>query len=156
MTCTSLSLRFSMFDLIKTIPIYYLEYFFLQNDYFLTCLLPSPNCLFVFFLSFENFSLIWRRHHCRCRAANFDLCSALMDIQQWVFNYRNNHQLQQVQDDILFSITIYRDICLVFTELKCFKFWHFASVAIRQETRRKNRLKETQLHLECTYKSKFQ
>ena len=32
-----------------------------------------------------NFSLIWRRHHCRWRAANFDLCSALMAIEQWRF-----------------------------------------------------------------------
>ena len=31
------------------------------------------------------FSLIWRRHHCRWRAANFDLCSALMAIEQWGF-----------------------------------------------------------------------
>ena len=34
-------------------------------------------CLF-FFVPLENFLLIWRRHHCRWRAANFDLCSALM------------------------------------------------------------------------------
>ena len=35
----------------------------------------------------ENFSLIWRRHHCRWRATNFDLCSALMAIEQWgIFN----------------------------------------------------------------------
>ena len=38
-------------------------------------------CLFVvFFIPLEKFSnlLIWRRHHCRWWAANFDLCSALM------------------------------------------------------------------------------
>ena len=29
----------------------------------------------------ENFSLIWRRYHYRWRAANFDLCSALMAIE---------------------------------------------------------------------------
>ena len=29
-----------------------------------------------FFVPLENFSLIWRRHHCRWRAENFDLCSA--------------------------------------------------------------------------------
>ena len=40
-------------------------------------------CLFV---PLENFSLIWRRHHCRRRAANFDLCSALMAIEQWGFH----------------------------------------------------------------------
>ena len=33
-----------------------------------------------FILPLENFSLIWRRH--RWRAANFDLCSALMAIEQ--------------------------------------------------------------------------
>ena len=38
-----------------------------------------------FIVPLENFSLIWRRHHCRCRAANFDLCSALMAIEQWGF-----------------------------------------------------------------------
>ena len=46
-------------------------------------------CLFCLYLKFivplENFSLIWRRHHCRRRAANFDLCSALMTIEQWGF-----------------------------------------------------------------------
>ena len=38
-----------------------------------------------FFVSIENFSLIWRRHFCRWRAANFDLCLALMVIEQWRF-----------------------------------------------------------------------
>ena len=37
------------------------------------------------FVPLENFSLIWRRHHCRWRAANFDLCSALVVIEQWGF-----------------------------------------------------------------------
>ena len=54
-------------------------------------------CLFVcveFFIPLENFSLIWRRHHCRWRAANFDLCSALMAIEQWeLFNMA--HPLRQ-------------------------------------------------------------
>ena len=36
-----------------------------------------------FIVPLENFSLIWRRHHCRWRAANFDLCSALTTIEQW-------------------------------------------------------------------------
>ena len=36
-----------------------------------------------FFVPHENFSLIWRRHHYRWRAANFDLCSAL--AKQWGF-----------------------------------------------------------------------
>ena len=38
-----------------------------------------------FFVPLENLSLIWRRHHCRWRAANFDLCSAHMVIEQWGF-----------------------------------------------------------------------
>ena len=45
-------------------------------------------CLFVcleFFVPLENFSLIWRRHLCLWRAANCDLCSALMVIQQCGF-----------------------------------------------------------------------
>ena len=33
----------------------------------------------------ENCSLIWRRHHCRWRDANSDLCSALMIIKQCGF-----------------------------------------------------------------------
>ena len=37
------------------------------------------------FVPLENFSLIWRRHHCWWRAANFDLCSALMAIEHWGF-----------------------------------------------------------------------
>ena len=44
-------------------------------------------CLFLgeFIVPLENFSLIWRRHHYRWRAANFFLCSALMAIEQWGF-----------------------------------------------------------------------
>ena len=45
-------------------------------------------CLFVclwLFVPLENFSLIYRRHHYRWRAANFQLCSALMAIEQWGF-----------------------------------------------------------------------
>ena len=40
-----------------------------------------------FIVLLENFSLIWRRHHCRWRAAHFDLCSALLVIEQWGFFY---------------------------------------------------------------------
>ena len=41
-------------------------------------------CLFVCLSSHSwIFSLIWSRHHCRWRAANFDLCSAQMAIQHW-------------------------------------------------------------------------
>ena len=38
-----------------------------------------------FIVPLENISLIWRRNHCRWRAANFDLCSVLMAIEQWGF-----------------------------------------------------------------------
>ena len=43
-------------------------------------------CLFVclgFYYPAREF--IWRRHHCRWRDANFDLCSALMANEQWEF-----------------------------------------------------------------------
>ena len=42
-------------------------------------------CLFLFFVLLENFSLIWRRYHYRWRTANFDLCLAVMAIEQWGF-----------------------------------------------------------------------
>ena len=35
-----------------------------------------------FFVPLENFSLVWRRQHYQRRAANFDLCSAHMTIEQ--------------------------------------------------------------------------
>ena len=38
-----------------------------------------------FIVPLENFSLIWRRHYYRWRAAKLDLCSALMAIEQWEF-----------------------------------------------------------------------
>ena len=44
------------------------------------------------FVPIVNLSLIWRRHHCGWRAANFDLCSALMFIEQWGF-FSVPHQL---------------------------------------------------------------
>ena len=47
---------------------------------------------FVCFVPFENFSLIWRRHNLRWRAANFDLNSALLAIEQWGF-FRVPHLL---------------------------------------------------------------
>ena len=37
------------------------------------------------FLLLENFSLIWRRHHYKCRAANFDLYLALLAIENLGF-----------------------------------------------------------------------
>ena len=41
--------------------------------------------LLKFIVPLEKFSLIWRHHHCRWRAAYFDLCSALMVIEHWGF-----------------------------------------------------------------------
>ena len=37
------------------------------------------------FVPLGNFSLIWRRQYCRWRATNFDLCSTLVEIEQWGF-----------------------------------------------------------------------
>ena len=48
--------------------------------------LISPSNMFVclgFFIPLEDFSLIWRRHHYRWKAADFDICSALMAVEQW-------------------------------------------------------------------------
>ena len=38
-----------------------------------------------FFIPLDNFLRTRRRHHCRLRAANFDLCLARMAIEQWRF-----------------------------------------------------------------------
>ena len=38
-----------------------------------------------FFVPLENFSLVWRRHHYRWMAANFDLYSVFMTSEQWGF-----------------------------------------------------------------------
>ena len=54
-------------------------------------------CLFAcleFIVPLENFSLIWKRQHCRWRAAHFDLCLALMAIEQWGF-FNVPHLLRQ-------------------------------------------------------------
>ena len=50
--------------------------------------------LFVWSLSShsKNFSVIWRRHHCRWRATNFYLCLALMAIEQWGSVYNGHLQ----------------------------------------------------------------
>ena len=55
--------------------------------YWIICIM----CVFILFsfvwfvVPLENFSLIWRHHHCHRRAANFDLCSTLMANEQWWF-----------------------------------------------------------------------
>ena len=55
---------------------------FLNKNVMLKCLFV---CLFGFIVPLEHFAVIWRRHHYQWRAANFDLCSALMAIEQWWF-----------------------------------------------------------------------
>ena len=35
----------------------------------------------------QSFFLFFGRHHYRWRVANFDICSVLLDIEQWVFIY---------------------------------------------------------------------
>ena len=60
----------------------------LKHSLKIKCLFETVKNLFFcfeFFVPLENFSFIWRRHHCRWRAANFNLCSALMAIEQWRF-----------------------------------------------------------------------
>ena len=68
----------SMFELIFT-------YF---NDEPLFCFV----CMFKHFGPTREFFTHWRRHHCRWKAAKFDLCSALMAIEQWGF-FRVPHLL---------------------------------------------------------------
>ena len=43
--------------------------------------------LFRVFRPTREFLLIWRRDHCRWRAKKFDLCFALMAIEQWWHTY---------------------------------------------------------------------
>ena len=52
--------------------LFYYHYYYYYYYYYYYCSLFV--CLFV-----------WRSHHYRWGAVNFDLCSALMTIEQWVF-----------------------------------------------------------------------
>ena len=52
-------------------------------------------CFFGFIVPLENCSLIWRRHHYRWRATNFDIILAVMPIEQWEF-FRVSHLLWHV------------------------------------------------------------
>ena len=47
----------------------------------------SSNKNIIFWISFKLLflSLLWRRHHYRWRAANFDLCSAHIAFEKWGF-----------------------------------------------------------------------
>ena len=69
---------------------------FCSNDFFVRTnfyLLPFDTwfvCLFVDFCPTPEFALILRRHNYRSRAANCDLYSALMVIEQWgIFSVPN-------------------------------------------------------------------
>ena len=55
---------------------------------------PFFVCLFVW-VQIKNFSLIWRRHHYRCRRY-FDLYSALMAIEHWAWGFFGVSHLWQV------------------------------------------------------------
>ena len=64
-----------------------------RRTYFLSVLMK---CLFdclEFIIPHDNFSLIWIRYHCLWRAANVDLCWALMVIERWGF-FNVSHQLR--------------------------------------------------------------
>ena len=50
-------------------------------------------CMFGIYRPTWNISLIWRRHHCRWRAANVDLCSTIITIEQWWFFVSLTHRL---------------------------------------------------------------
>ena len=57
----------------------WLDFFDLQTiDFFKPC--GRSRILALFFCPTREFSLIWRRHHNRWRAAKFDLCSALWPL----------------------------------------------------------------------------
>ena len=60
-----------------------------ENSWIVDTFLPGMICYFSvcsdFIVPLRNLSLVWRRHHCRLRTANYDLCSALMAIEQWRF-----------------------------------------------------------------------
>ena len=65
-----------------------------------------------FFIPLESFSLIGRRHHCRRRAANFYLCSALMAIEQ-------QREFISVPHLLRHGVSVCNDIITVFV---CFFF----------------------------------
>ena len=56
-----------------------------SNSHRVTWFIDYSVCLFGAFRPIREFPLIWRRPHSGRRAANFDLCSALMAIEQWGF-----------------------------------------------------------------------
>ena len=74
--------------------------------YLLNCVAVLFVCLFRVYRPFENFSLIWRRHHYRWRAANCDLCSALTAIDisedQW-----HSHILSSVKHIYELSLPVF-------------------------------------------------
>ena len=73
------------------IQLVYIYILFNTNWFYLISNISTLTAIFCLFVCLEltvpleNFLLIWRRHHCRWRAANFDLYSALMVNEQWGF-----------------------------------------------------------------------
>ena len=65
----------------NNVPGYLCRYTFLK----LAMIFPAMFVCLGFIVPLENISLLWICHHCRWRAANFYLCSALMAIEQWGF-----------------------------------------------------------------------
>ena len=62
------------------------KYFIFFNRNFQTFFTISTfDFVFFLFLPLANFSLIWKRHHYKWRASNFDLSLTLMATEQWLF-----------------------------------------------------------------------
>ena len=96
-------------------------------------------CL-VFFVPLENFSLIRRRYHYRWRSANFDLCPALMAIEQWGF-YIVSHLLWHgsvISEDPLHSHLMLSVYQLSYHYLSRLGFEH---PTFRMRGKRSNRLR---------------
>ena len=128
-----------------------------------------------FFIPLENFSLIWRRYHYRWRAANFDVCLELMNIEQWGFfsvphllwhgasNY--NGHLRGPVTLIPFAERLAVELSLhVFTT--CLSRLGFEHLTLRLRCERSHRLRhrrgknlmkydEFQLHSPCSILLKF-
>ena len=61
------------------------RFFFSNGRYMLYIMFVCLFVCFEFYVPLKNFSLTRRSHHYRWRAANFDLCSTFMAVEQWRF-----------------------------------------------------------------------
>ena len=93
------------------------------------------SALFVweFIVPLENFSLIWRFHHFRWRATNFDLCSALMVIERWGF-FSVPHLLWREGIHLLWSSPRMHDTLTFCRAVGVFLFLRLRSVATGDRT----------------------